>query len=32
VTNGVLEIQGDHRDVLAVELMGRGYKVKQAGG
>ena len=29
--NGVLEIQGDQRDVLEKELAGLGYKVKQAG-
>ena len=30
--NGVIEIQGDHRDVLEKELDGMGYKVKRAGG
>lgn len=30
--NGIIEIQGDHRDVLEIELAGRGYKVKRAGG
>lgn len=30
--NGVIEIQGDQRDILERELVGRGYKVKQAGG
>ncbi len=30
--DGVIEIQGDHRDVLAVELQTRGFKVKMAGG
>ncbi|MCD6429979.1 MAG: translation initiation factor Sui1 [Deltaproteobacteria bacterium] len=30
--NGVIEIQGDHRDVLEKELDGLGYKVKRAGG
>jgi translation initiation factor 1 len=30
--DGVIEIQGDHRDVLAVELQARGFKVKMAGG
>lgn len=30
--NGVIEIQGDHRDVLEKELTGLGYKVKRAGG
>jgi translation initiation factor 1 len=32
VKNGVIEIQGDHRDLLEVELTKRGYKVKRAGG
>jgi len=32
VKNGVIEIQGDHRDTLEKELSARGYKVKQAGG
>lgn len=32
VKNGVIEIQGDHRDVLGKELTGLGYKVKRAGG
>lgn len=30
--NGIIEIQGDQRDVLARELTGLGYKVKLAGG
>jgi len=30
--DGVIEIQGDHRDVLVAELEGRGYTVKLAGG
>lgn len=30
--NGVIEIQGDHRDVLEKELVRHGYKVKRAGG
>lgn len=30
--DGIIEIQGDHRDVLAEELRGRGYTVKFAGG
>ncbi|MBU0682015.1 MAG: translation initiation factor Sui1 [Proteobacteria bacterium] len=30
--NGIIEIQGDHRDVLELELNGLGYKVKRAGG
>ena len=29
---GVIEIQGDHRDVLVAELEERGYTVKLAGG
>lgn len=32
VKNGVIEIQGDHRDVLERELGLLGYKVKRAGG
>jgi len=28
---GVLEIQGDHRDAIVDELKKRGYKVKKAG-
>jgi translation initiation factor 1 len=30
--DGVIEIQGDHRDVVIAELEGRGYTVKRAGG
>ena len=30
--DGVIEIQGDHRDVLVEELERRGYTVKLAGG
>lgn len=30
--NGVIEIQGDHRNVLEKELGRLGYKVKRAGG
>jgi translation initiation factor 1 len=30
--DGVIEIQGDHRDVLCAELEARGYTVKRAGG
>ncbi|MEN8162086.1 MAG: stress response translation initiation inhibitor YciH [Myxococcota bacterium] len=30
--DGVIEIQGDHRDVLVAELEKRGYTVKLAGG
>lgn len=32
VKDGVVEIQGDHRDRLVTELEGRGYTVKRAGG
>lgn len=32
VKDGVIEIQGDHRDVLVAELEARGYSVKRAGG
>ena len=32
VKNGVIEIQGDHRDALEKELVRLGYKVKRAGG
>ncbi len=32
VKNGVVEIQGDHRDVLVEELEKRDFKVKRAGG
>ena len=32
VKEGVIEIQGDHRDMLEQELVGMGYKVKRAGG
>jgi translation initiation factor 1 len=32
VKDGVIEIQGDHRDVLKNELESRGFKVKLAGG
>jgi len=30
--DGVIEIQGDHRDALVEELEARGYTVKLAGG
>ncbi len=30
--NGIIEIQGDHRDVLEKELGRLGYKVKRSGG
>lgn len=32
VTDGRIEIQGDHRDRLVEELTQRGWKVKRAGG
>lgn len=32
VKNGVIEIQGEHRDTLNVELTRIGYSVKMAGG
>ncbi len=32
VKNGVIEIQGDHRDRLVTELQGRGWTVKRSGG
>ncbi|KAB0668805.1 stress response translation initiation inhibitor YciH [Oryzomonas sagensis] len=32
VKEGVIEIQGDHRDTLLKELESRGYRVKLAGG
>ena len=32
VKDGIIEIQGDHRDTLAAELQARGFKVKLAGG
>jgi len=32
VRDGVIEIQGDHRDVLLEELRKRGWPVKRAGG
>ncbi|MBC8207497.1 MAG: stress response translation initiation inhibitor YciH [Kiritimatiellales bacterium] len=32
VKNGVIEIQGDQRDLLVKELTERGYTVKRAGG
>ncbi|RJP20619.1 MAG: translation initiation factor Sui1 [Deltaproteobacteria bacterium] len=30
--DGVIEIQGDHRDAIVLELSGRGFLVKKAGG
>jgi translation initiation factor 1 len=32
VKDGIIEIQGDHRDALLLELQNRGYRVKLAGG
>jgi translation initiation factor 1 len=32
VKDGVIEIQGDHRDRLSAKLAELGYKVKMAGG
>ena len=32
VKEGIIEIQGDHRELLLAELAARGYKVKAAGG
>jgi len=32
VKEGVIEIQGDHRDVLVEELKNRGFKAKKSGG
>ncbi|MEI6703637.1 MAG: stress response translation initiation inhibitor YciH [Deltaproteobacteria bacterium] len=32
VKDGIIEIQGDHRDTLMLELQARGYRVKPAGG
>ena len=32
VKEGIIEIQGDHRDALSAELEARGFKVKLAGG
>jgi translation initiation factor 1 len=32
VKDGIIEIQGDHRDTLLLELQARGYRVKLAGG
>lgn len=32
VKEGIIEIQGDHRDTLVAELTKRGFKVKRAGG
>ncbi|MCB1183129.1 translation initiation factor Sui1 [bacterium] len=32
VRDGVIEIQGDHRDTLVTELQSRGYDAKRSGG
>jgi translation initiation factor 1 len=32
VKGSVIEIQGDHRDLLVKELQGRGYAAKRSGG
>jgi translation initiation factor 1 len=32
VRDGVIEIQGDHRDLLVAELARRGFTVKRSGG
>jgi translation initiation factor 1 len=32
VKNGMIEIQGDHRDLIIAELTGYGWVVKKAGG
>jgi translation initiation factor 1 len=32
IKDGIIEIQGDHRDTLLMELQSRGYRVKLAGG
>jgi len=32
IKNGIIEIQGDHRDMLEKELARLGYQVKRAGG
>ena len=32
IKNGIIEIQGDHRDILLLELQTRGYRAKLAGG
>ncbi len=32
VRDGVIEVQGDHRDTLVAELEKRGYRVKRVGG
>lgn len=32
VKNGIIEIQGDHRDYILAELVKEGFKAKRAGG
>ena len=32
IKDGVIEIQGEHRDLLMEELQKRGYKVRRSGG
>ncbi len=32
VKDGIIEIQGEHRDLLLQELVALGYKAKRAGG
>ncbi len=32
VKEGIIEIQGDHRDMLIAELQKRGWRVKRCGG
>jgi translation initiation factor 1 len=32
VKDGIIEIQGDHREILRIELEKRGHRVKLAGG
>jgi len=32
IKDGIIEIQGDHRDTLLLELQTRGFRVKLAGG
>jgi translation initiation factor 1 len=32
VKDGIIEIQGDHRDAVVAELVRRGFKAKRAGG
>ena len=32
VKDGVLELQGDHRDFIEAELKGEGYQVRRSGG